>query len=211
METRVLKADHPEVLAAALRVLQRGGVVAFPTDTVYGIGVLATMDSAVARLYEVKDRNQEKSIPVLIGQRGHLDRIVTHVPTAAQALIQAFWPGPLTVVLPRKPGLPETLGPTDTVGVRMPDQDLARALLDRAGPLATTSANRSGRPSSIDPGGVLADLEGRIELLIDGGECPGGKPSTVLDCTRSPPLIVRSGPISPEAIRDILNDLSVGS
>ena len=196
METRLLPASSLKTIPLALSILKRGGLVAFPTDTVYGVGALAFDGAAVESIYAAKDRPVEKAIPVLIGDAADLDKVAVGIPRAALALAARFWPGALTLVLPKRPDLPEAVSATPTVGVRVPDHPVARALLRAAGPLAVTSANLSGQPSPSIAQEVLAQLGGRIEIVIDGGKTPGGVPSTLVDCTGREPVILREGPVS---------------
>ena len=204
MKTEILSAQDPGTLARALQSLQSGGLVAFPTDTVYGVGALAFDGAAVGRIYAAKDRPVEKAIPVLIGAPADLARVSLDAPGTAVRLAARFWPGPLTLVVPKHPDLPETVSVTPTVGVRVPDHTIAQALLLAAGPMAVTSANLSGRPSPSTAREVLTQLGGRIALIIDGGKTPGGVASTVVDCSGPEPLILREGPISKEEIRAVL-------
>ena len=180
----------------AIRVLQAGGVIAFPTDTVYGVGSSAFNGEAIERLYVIKERSNLKAIPVLIGSADQLDQVTAQIPEYARRLIERLWPGALTVILPVHPGLPASLSPTPTVGVRMPDHDLLRRLIMLAGPLAVTSANLSGRPNSVTAQDVLAQIGGRIDMLLDGGPTPGEVPSTVVDCTGTKARVLRQGRIS---------------
>jgi L-threonylcarbamoyladenylate synthase len=205
MKTEVLSAADPAALNRAQQVLSDGGLVAFPTDTVYGLGADVLNRTAVAKLFEVKGRSEEKAIPVLAASDGDLVNVAQPLPAMAMRLAERFWPGPLTLVVKRMPDLPLELSPYDTVAVRVPDHDLALALLRATGPLAVTSANRSDRPSSLSAEEVLATLGGRFDLLLDGGATPGGTPSTVVDCTQGEPQILRAGPISAEMILAVLN------
>ena len=200
MKTEILPARDPGTLARALEVLQRGELVAFPTDTVYGVGTLAFNGTAVGSIYIAKDRLDDKAIPVLIGASTDLEKVSLEVPEAASRLAARFWPGPLTLVVPKRPELPETVSATPTVGVRVPDHALARKLLSAAGPMAVTSANISGQPSPSTAQEVLAQLGGRIALIIDGGKTPGGIASTVVDCSGSEIRILREGPIFKDQI-----------
>jgi L-threonylcarbamoyladenylate synthase len=203
MKTEILSAQDPGTLAQALAVLDKGGLVAFPTDTVYGVGALAFNGMAVGSIYTAKDRPVEKAIPVLIGETADLAKVTLEVPGVAVRLAARFWPGPLTLVVPRHPDLPETVSASPTVGVRVPDHSVARALLLAAGPMAVTSANLSGQPSPSSAQEVFAQLGGRIALIIDGGKTPGGVPSTVVDCSEPEPLILRAGPILEDEIRAV--------
>ncbi|MGD0879023.1 MAG: L-threonylcarbamoyladenylate synthase [Anaerolineales bacterium] len=200
MKTEILLARDPGMLARAQEVLQQGGLVAFPTDTVYGVGTLAFNAAAVGRIYIAKDRPDDKAIPVLIGASTDLEKVTLEVPEAATRLAARFWPGPLTLVVPKRPDLPETVSATPTVGVRVPDHALARKLLLAAGPMAVTSANISGQPSPSTAQEVLGQLGGRIALIIDGGKTPGGIPSTVVDCSGPEIRILREGPILKDQI-----------
>jgi L-threonylcarbamoyladenylate synthase len=199
VETRRISIGRSDWLDEAVRVLHAGGLVAFPTDTVYGVGGLATDGGAIEAIYRAKGRAAEKAIPVLVSDWAHLEGVALSTPRA-ERLAAAFWPGPLTIVLRRDVRLPASLGPGDTVGVRAPDHPAALRLLLAAGPLATSSANRSGAPDPQTADQVWAVLEGRIDLVVDGGKCPGGRPSTVVDCTGESPVVLRQGPVALEAI-----------
>jgi L-threonylcarbamoyladenylate synthase len=200
METKILSASSPNAILGALEVLLSGGLVAFPTDTVYGVGSLAFHQEAIESIYAAKDRPMEKAIPVLIGDSTDLSKVADEIPLFAMKLIARFWPGPLTVLVPKKPTLPEAISATATVGVRVPDHDVARSLLRLAGPMAVTSANISGQPSPTTAQQVYAQLSGRIAMIIDGGETPGGVPSTLVDCTGDEIQVLREGPLSKEQL-----------
>lgn len=196
MNTQRLEANHPAALPAALQTLAAGGLVAFPTDTVYGLAALAFDPAGIERLYAVKDRQHTKAIALLLAGPADLPQVASQVSDAAQRLARRFWPGPLTLVVPRRPELPAALTPNDTIGLRVPDHSMTLTLLAAAGPLAVTSANLSGGPDTLDADAVLAQLAGRIELLLDGGRTPGGRPSSVVDLTGPAPRLLRAGPIS---------------
>jgi L-threonylcarbamoyladenylate synthase len=198
MKTEVVSSTFPNALGRALEILQSGALVAFPTDTVYGVGALAFDQRAIESIYAAKDRPMEKAIPVLIGDKEDLSKVADEVPLVALRLIDRFWPGPLTVLVPKKATLPKAISATSTVGVRVPDHEVARALLRLAGPMAVTSANISGQSSPTSAQEVLAQLGGRIAMVIDGGETPGGMPSTLVDCTGDEIQVLRAGPISNE-------------
>ena len=204
METEILSAASSDVIIRALEILHGGGLVAFPTDTVYGVGALAFDGKAVESIYTAKDRPIEKAIPILIGEVQDFDEVATDISHMARELAVRFWPGPLTILVPKKPGLPESVSATSTVGVRVPDHEIARALLRAAGPMAVTSANLSSRASPTTAEEVLAQLDGRIELIIDGGKTPGGVPSTLVDCTGDEIKVLREGPITEEELRSVL-------
>lgn len=200
MQTRLLLVREENWLDQVIAILRSGGLVAFPTDTVYGVGALAFDNTAIEQIYLVKGRAAEKAIPVLIGEMDQLAEIVAEIPPSALRLAARFWPGPLTLVLPRHPNLPPAISATPTVGVRLPDHAVARALLRAAGPMAVTSANLSGRASPVTANEVLEQLGGRIPLILDGGATPGGIPSTIVDCSGASPRLLRPGPIPLEAI-----------
>jgi L-threonylcarbamoyladenylate synthase len=164
------------------------------------VGTLAFNAAAVRSIYIAKDRPDDKAIPVLIGDSTDLEKVTQEIPEAASRLAARFWPGPLTLVVSKRPDLPETVSATPTVGVRVPDHALARKLLSAAGPMAVTSANLSGQPSPSTAQEVLAQLGGRIALIIDGGKTPGGIPSTVVDCSGQEIRILREGPILKDQI-----------
>ena len=204
METVILPASHPHALSQALQVLQAGELVAFPTDTVYGLGAALRYPDSIARLYQVKARDLVKAIPVLVGSLAGLAEVSPAAGDVAVRLSQRFWPGPLTLVVPKRAGLPEILSVETTIGVRMPDHPLALALLRDTGPLAVTSANLSGAANSLTAEEVLSQLAGRIPLILDGGRAPGGIPSTVVDCTGAELVILRQGPISLDELKGAL-------
>ena len=196
MQTEILPASSPHTVPRAYEILRRGGLVAFPTDTVYGVGALAFDGKAVASIYAAKDRPAEKAIPVLIADPRDLERVGVDIPEIARKLASRFWPGPLTLLVPKRMELPEAISASPTVGVRVPDHEIARALLRTAGPMAVTSANISGGQNPVTAQEVYEQLGGRIPLIIDGGRAPGGVASTVVDCTGPTLKILREGPIS---------------
>ncbi len=208
MKTEVLSSQAPGALERAAAVFQAGGLVAFPTDTVYGVAAPAFSREGIDRLYEAKGRENTKAISVLIGGPEQLGAITPNLSESASRLAQHFWPGGLTLVVSRRPELPDNLSPLPTIGVRMPDHAFAVALLKFCGPLATTSANLSGQADARTTQDVLAQMDGRIELVLDGGPVPGGIPSTVVDCTLSEPVILRKGAIPAEKILAVLQENS---
>lgn len=205
MRTEVLNAEYPTALQHALDVLKHGGIVAFPTDTVYGLATLPTLVESIESLYIIKDRNREKAIAILMSSYAELNVVTSAVNPLAMRLAETFWPGPLTLVLPRHPRLPELLASNNTIGVRVPNHPVALRLLKLSGPLAVTSANLSGQENACTSAEVLRQLRGRFHLLLDGGETPGGVPSTVVDCTGSEPIILREGPISEHDIDQVIS------
>ena len=198
MKTRLLQADAPGAVEEAAAALASGELVAFPTDTVYG---LACGHDHVRKLYVAKDRPKEKRIPVLLSDATNLEASALVTP-AARALAEAFWPGPLTLVLvaPRR----------GTIAFRVPDQAVARRLIAASGGgLPVTSANRSGQPDARTAAEVIAQLEGRIALVLDGGPTTGGVASTIVDCTTDQPKIIREGAISLAQIEAALRQAKV--
>ena len=192
----------PDDFARAVALLQAGELVAFPTDTVYGVGAIVWDSVAVHKLYLAKLRPADKAIPVLLADPGDLALVSAELPDAARRLAAVFWPGPLTLVVPRSPTIPdEVTAGNDTLAVRVPDHPLARALIRAAGaPLATTSANLSGQLSPVTAQDVEGQLAGRIAMILDGGLCPGGVPSTIVDLSGPAPRLLRAGPITLEQI-----------
>jgi L-threonylcarbamoyladenylate synthase len=195
MGTKIVFASSPDAIPQALEILKAGGLVAFPTDTVYGVGTLAFDGGAVESIYAAKDRPAEKAIPILIGDVADLEKVAIQIPEAALKLASRFWPGPLTILVPKRADLPEAVSATSTVGVRVPDHEVARGLLRAAGPMAVTSANISGSQSPVTAEEVYDQLRERIDLIIDGGKTPGGVPSTLVDPTSTEFKVLREGPI----------------
>jgi L-threonylcarbamoyladenylate synthase len=204
MKTIIILATSKEAIPQALEILENGGLVAFPTDTVYGVGALVFDAAAVESIYAAKNRPVEKAIPILIGGPEDLDKVTTEIPPIAATLAARFWPGPLTLVVPKHPNLPDVVSTAPTVGVRVPDHPIARALLRTAGPMAVTSANISGSDSPKTAEEVSRQLNGRIPLILDGGETPGGVPSTVVNCLGTEPVILREGPVTLKNIQFVL-------
>jgi L-threonylcarbamoyladenylate synthase len=184
-------------IARAAHVLRSGGIVAFPTDTVYGIGAHAYLPAAVEQLYIAKGRPEVKAIPLLLSGLAALPEVAADIPDQAYALAARFWPGALSLVLRRTVRVPDAVtSGGDTVAVRVPDHRVTQALIAALGaPLAATSANRSEQPAPATADEVWAQLAGRIHLILDGGTCPGGVASTVVDLTVSPARILRQGGI----------------
>ncbi len=210
METLLLPATTENITAAA-RLIQRGEVVGFPTETVYGLGADGMNAEAVQKIFAAKERPADNPLILHIAEREELSAIVKEVTPVALALTRAFWPGPLTVLLPAKPHIPQAVHPgLDTVTVRMPSHPIANVLIRLAGcPLAAPSANRSGRPSPTCAKDVMADMEGRIPMILDGGVCGVGVESTVVDCTGSVPKILRPGGVTPEMIESVWGNVEV--
>ncbi len=199
MNTERILAEHPNAIHRALEILDKGGVVAFPTDTVYGIGV-PILERTIERLFDIKGRDHAKAIAVLIADAEQLPKVAAEISDEAKKLAAKFWPGPLTLVLPRNPKIPWFLSHNETIGVRVPDHPVTCALLAAAGPMAVTSANLSGGANTRTADGVLLQLNGRVELVIDGGQTPGDQPSTVVDISGAVPNVLRAGPITEQEI-----------
>jgi L-threonylcarbamoyladenylate synthase len=201
---------YPQLEEAA-RLIQQDEVVAFPTETVYGLGASAFSSAAVKKIYEAKGRPSDNPLIVHISNRDQLDRLVTSYSAKAEALMDAYWPGPLTLILPRKEGIaPEVTAGLFTVGIRMPDHPVALALIEQADlPLAAPSANRSGRPSPTTAAHVKEDLWGRIAGILDGGPTGVGVESTVVDMSVEIPLILRPGGISKKQLEAVVGKVEI--
>jgi L-threonylcarbamoyladenylate synthase len=208
-KTRVMRADDPEAIAAAVAALRQGGLVAFPTDTVYGVGASAFLPFAVEQLYVAKERPRSMAIPLLLASATNTSLVAEDVSKLAHLFMRRFWPGGLTLVLRRSASVPDVVtacGPT--VAMRLPDHMAPRALAGALGaPLAATSANLSGHKSPVTAQDVLSDLDGRVDLVLDGGPCPGGVESTILDLTGPEPVVLREGAISRLQIADFRRSL----
>lgn len=213
MKTQYYKVDRdqpdPAIMAAAAEIIRQGGLVAFPTETVYGLGANGLDTDAVRRIFQAKGRPGDNPLILHIADRRELDSLVTNVPAWLEPVLAKFWPGPLTVVLPRRPNVPDAVtAGLDTVAVRLPSLGAARLLIREAGvPIAAPSANLSGRPSPTTAGAVLADMEGRIEMVLDAGPCEVGVESTVLDCTVAIPTILRPGGVTQEMLAEQLKQV----
>lgn len=199
IQTELLRADRPDEMARAVRYIQEGQPVVFPTDTLYGIGVDPFRQEAIAGLYRVKQRAPDKGIPILLSDSEMLARVAIDVPAAATALIARFWPGPLTVIVRRHPDLPAMLSPNDNVAVRIPQNEVGRLFIRLAGgALATSSANRSGEQAAKNAAEAMAIFAGVIPAVLDGGPVIYGQSSTIVDCTVEPARILREGPVRAE-------------
>ncbi len=215
--TRILKIDpglpNSEEIGQAAACLLEGKLVAFPTETVYGLGANALDPEAVERIFIAKGRPFQDPLIVHIASLEMLSQVAREIPDAAQHLAEHFWPAPLTLILPRHPGVPSKVSAgLDTVAVRMPAHPIALALIRQAGvPVAAPSANRFGHTSPTSAAHVLADLKGRIELVIDGGSPPVGVESTVLDMTQSPPVILRPGGVTQEELVKVVGTVALHS
>lgn len=196
----------PEGLATAAAVLDRGGLVAFPTDTVYGIGCRADEAEAVDRLFAAKRRPVDKQVPILAASLEQVDAFGYRVDEPVRALATRWWPGPLTIVLRFAGALAVSAAQPATQAFRVPDHPVALALIEKSGPLATSSANRSGEPETYDADDVLVAFadDDLLDAVVDGGRVPGGVASTVLDLTASPARLLREGPITREQLAEVI-------
>ncbi|MEV0892761.1 L-threonylcarbamoyladenylate synthase [Promicromonospora sp. MEB111] len=204
----VLDATDPQswgpAIDEAVNAISRGGLVVLPTDTVYGIAADAFDEVAVAALLAAKGRGRQMPPPVLVGDVATLDGLATDVPDEARKLVEAFWPGGFTVILHAQPSLQWDLGDTGgTVALRMPDHPAALALLKRTGPLAVSSANKSGSPAAQDVADAVSQLGASVAVYLDGGEAPGGVASTIVDATGPVLRVVREGAVSLAELRKI--------
>jgi L-threonylcarbamoyladenylate synthase len=207
MTARIVLDDDAGRLAA-VEALRRGGVVALPTDTVYGIGVALDAERGIERLFEVKRRPPDRAIMLLLAEAEQAAEVGIFG-AAARVLAAAGWPGGLTLVLPQRPDvtLPEVLtGGAATIGVRLPDHPSPRALAAAVGPLPVTSANLSGAPTALTAAAILADLGAGLEVVLDGGPARGGVPSTVIDCSVERPRVLRDGAIPAAALAAVLDE-----
>lgn len=215
MKTEMIKinpqAIDMEAIARAGNILKQGGLVAFPTETVYGLGGDATNPDASHKIYSAKGRPSDNPLIVHITNMKALEEMVAEVPKTAYVLAERFWPGPLTMIFQKNDRIPyETTGGMDTVAVRMPSDPIARALIDAStGYIAAPSANTSGRPSPTQAAHVAQDLSGKIDMIIDGGDVNIGLESTIVDLTEDVPMILRPGYITLEMLRDVLGDVQV--
>lgn len=200
LTSKVIETSAADALSAAGQVIRAGGLIAYPTDTVYGLAADFRNADAIEKIYAAKDRDSRKPVAILVGSSDQLELVMQELTPGAARLAARFWPGALTLIVPRRSDLPENLSPYMTIGVRMPNHPWALQLLRELGPLATTSANLSGQPDAVTAQDVLQYLDGRVDLVLDGGRCPGGVPSTVVDCTSTEPRILREGALTAKQI-----------
>lgn len=200
--------DRESAVEAAALALQRGGLAVVPTDTVYGIAADAFDPAAVRALLAAKGRGREMPPPVLVSAATTLDALAVRVPGYARALVDEFWPGPLTLVCHQQTSLQWDLGETrGTVAVRMPDHDLTREILERTGPLAVSSANKTGMPAATDADQAEEMLGEDVDVIVDDGESPGGEASTIVDVTGTQGRVLRLGALSLERLNEVLEPL----
>lgn len=210
--SNVALAVGPRTMESATRILRDGGVVAFPTDTVYGLGAHALLEPAVARIFRVKGRPAHLPLPLLLADISEMSSVAEEVPPLAWRLAARFWPGGLTLVLPRASRVPALVsGGASSIAVRVPAHPVPRALVRGLGaPIIGTSANLSTQPSPVTARQVEEQLGDAVDLIIDGGPCPGGVESTVLDLTGSEPGILREGAVSRRELEKALSEVSAG-
>ena len=199
--------DHDGQMARAVEVLRAGGVVAIPTDTLYGLAASAFDADAVQKIFEIKGRDRGIALPLLLGDKEDVSLYASPVPAAAWRLIERFWPGPLTIVLPRTDRVPEDVtGGRSTVALRVPDHPVPRLLARRLGtPITGTSANLSGAEPARSAAGVARQLGVMLDMVFDGGTLPESTPSTIVDLAVSPPRVVRSGAISEHELAGVID------
>lgn len=201
MVTKLLKAEQAGAIEEAARLLKDGHLIAFPTDTLYGVGADTFNPRAIKKLFAAKGRPLEKGIPVLLSDVEYLGEIVGQTSDLTMKLAQKFWPGPLTLILPKRDSISEIISPDENIAVRVPDNDVARKFIRAAGgAVATSSANRSGEPPALDAQEALAALGDSIAAVLDGGKVSLGIASTIVDCTDFPPRILRQGPLTAEEL-----------
>lgn len=215
MKTQVFQITDPAVqkteVFAAAEILRSGGLVGLPTETVYGLGANGLNESAVRAIFEAKGRPQDNPLILHIPNADWLERFCCDIPDAAYALVEHFWPGPLTMILKRREIVPNvTTGGLDTVGMRCPDHAVTLAIIEAAGvPVAAPSGNISGRPSPTCARHMIEDMDGRIDGIVDGGACGVGVESTIIDLTVTPPRLLRPGGLPLEELRAVLGEIAV--
>ena len=211
MKTLLLSAQAPETASIAADLIQKGELVAIPTETVYGLGANGLDEEAVAKIFQAKGRPQDNPLILHICGPEQIELLCHHIPQSAYDLAAAFWPGPLTLVLPARDVVPRrTTGGLDTVAVRCPDNAVTREIIRLSGvPIAAPSANISGKPSTTTAQHVLHDHDGKIAAIVDGGPCRVGVESTIVDLTEERPRLLRPGGIGPEQLLAVLGDLVV--
>ena len=215
MEAKIIKVDKqnidPEVMRQAGSIIRMGGLVAFPTETVYGLGADARQKDAAARIYAAKGRPSDNPLIVHIADFNQIYDLCPAVPPQAKQLAEAFWPGPLTMIVPKGDCIPDEVScGLETVGIRLPSHPMARALIRESGvPLAAPSANTSGRPSTTTAAHVMHDMDGKIAAVLDGGACGVGVESTVITLALERPRLLRPGGITLEQLRSVLGEVDV--
>ena len=207
----IVKPVNEESIAEAAKIIREGGLVGMPTETVYGLGADALNEDAVLSIFAAKNRPADNPLSVHVSSLEEIPPLVREIPESAKMLMEAFWPGPMTLILPKSDCISSAVSAgLDTVGIRMPASDAARALIRASGrPIAAPSANRSGKPSPTTAQHVYEDMDGRIPMILDGGECEVGVESSVIDVTGGTPIILRPGGITPEMVERVLGACEV--
>ena len=209
MDTKVILLEEnnleEELINQAGEILQKGGLVAFPTETVYGLGADATNPEAVKKIFEAKGRPQDNPLIIHVASFDNLEEYVTEISILAKKIMNKFWPGPLTIILNKSDKIPAiTSAGLNSVGVRMPSNIIARKLIAAAGvPIAAPSANISGRPSPTEVQRCIEDLMGKVDCILGGGKCEVGLESTIIDCSVDPPCILRPGAITLDMLKEL--------
>ena len=211
MRTLMLSANELNTAQIAADIIKNGGLVAIPTETVYGLGANGLDEAAVAKIFEAKGRPQDNPLILHISGVEDIEKFCHSIPAAAYALAEAFWPGPLTMVLPARDSVPKrTTAGLDTVAVRCPDCEITRKIIALAGvPIAAPSANISGKPSTTTAEHVRHDHDGKIDAIVDGGPCRVGVESTIVDLSDERPRLLRPGGITPQQLKAVLGDLVI--
>ena len=211
MDTQIISAAAPDCAQQAASIIKDGGLVALPTETVYGLGANGLDPEAVAKIFQVKGRPQDNPLILHVADPAQMDSLCHHIPESAYRLAEKFWPGPLTMVLPARDLIPKcTTAGLPTVAVRCPDSEITRKIIALAGvPVAAPSANISGKPSTTTAQHVFDDHNGKIPMIVDDGPCRVGVESTIVDLTEQRPRLLRPGGITPEQLLDVLGDLEV--
>jgi L-threonylcarbamoyladenylate synthase len=211
VQTQILSASNADTAVIAAQIIKDGGLVAIPTETVYGLGADGLNEAAVAKIFIAKGRPQDNPLILHVANAPEIEKFCHDIPASAYALADAFWPGPLTMVLPARDTVPKcTTAGLPTVAVRCPDSEITRQIIRLAGvPIAAPSANISGKPSTTTAQHVLHDHDGKIQLIVDGGPCRVGVESTIVDLTEERPRLLRPGGITPEQLIAVLGDLVV--
>ena len=208
--TKIIKINpenfKKEELKDAITALKNNGVIAIPTETVYGLAAYAFSKKAIKKIYEVKQRPKEKPLIVLIGNINQLKQIVKGIPNWVKKSLSKLWPGPVTIILPKKEEVPrEVTAGLSKVAVRMPNHPIPLLLANEVGPIVAPSANISGEPPTSKPEKVIEDFYGKIDVIVDAGETPYKKPSTIIDATTRPPKIIREGPIPRKKLEELFS------
>lgn len=211
MNTKILDPKNPETLDIAAGIIRDGGLLGIPTETVYGLGANGLDADAVLKIFEAKGRPQDNPLILHVAGKEQVEHFCHDVPEAAWMLMEHFWPGPLTLILPARDLVPRrTTAGLSTVGVRCPDNAVTREIIRRAGvPIAAPSANISGKPSPTTAQHVYHDMAGKIEAIVDGGECRVGVESTIVDLTGARPRLLRPGGVTPEQLKALLGELDI--